>query len=140
LTADLSFDLRDPPQRTRRLEFAKFTDREFSSIPQPHYCEAVPNGISVVDRAQAQNIYFLIGTDLVVYNTRLRTRWISPTGDEVKVIDTTVGTAGTYAGRTLFKHVTHSIPKELFSERPGMWKVELFVDDQYEGVYPIHVM
>jgi len=140
ITLDLSFDPVDPPRRTTRLEFARFTDREISRIPQPHYCETMPAGINVVDRSNAKSIHLLIGTDLVPYNVGLRTRWLSPSGDEVKVIDTIVGTAGTYSGLTLIRHQTHSLPRELFAERPGLWRVELFVDGHPEGVYQIRVM
>ena len=37
-------------------------------------------------------------------------------------------------------HATHSIPRELFHDRPGVWKVELSVDGQPEGVYTIRVI
>jgi len=37
-------------------------------------------------------------------------------------------------------HATHSIPKELFHDRPGVWKVELSVDNHPEGVYTIRVI
>lgn len=140
--ADLSFDTREPAQQARLLEFVKFTDREFSRIPQPHYCETVPNGIRIVGRRQAQGIYLLIGTGLVFRTaaTQLRTRWISPSGDEVKVIESNLRPVGGTSGMMLYMHVTHSIPKELFHERPGERKVELFVDGQYEGVYTIQVI
>jgi hypothetical protein len=142
-TADLFFDLHEPPERPRLLEFAKFTDREFSSIPQPHYCETVPSGIRVVDRTKAQRIHFLVGTDnvYILGGTPFRTRWISPSGQEIKVIDSKVLTLGLHkSGIFLYESATHSIPRELFSERPGVWKLELFVNGQYEGVYTIQVV
>jgi hypothetical protein len=143
--ADLSFDQYEPAERTRVLEFAKFTDREFSNIPQPHYCETVPNGISVVNRTQVQHIHLLVGTDNGVHERSgpplLRTRWISPGGDEVKVIDSKILTLGLQkSGIFLYETATHSIAKELFSERPGVWKVEVFVNGQSEGVYTIQVI
>jgi len=140
--ADLAFDFSAPPRPARLLEFARFTDREFTAVPQPHFCETAPNGIQVVDRAQAQKIHFLIGTGLVfrAVATRLRTRWISPSGDEVKVIESDLRPVGATSGMMFNMHATHSIPKELFHDRPGVWKVELSVDNHPEGVYTIRVI
>ena len=97
-----------------------------------------------MDRSKAQRIYFLVGTDDgadILWGTPLRTKWISPSGDEVKVIDSKVLTLGLQkSGIFLYESATHSIPRELFSERPGVWKVELFVNNQFEGVYTIQVI
>ena len=77
----------------------------------------MPNSISVVDRTKAQRIYFLVGTAdaPILGGTPLRTRWISPSGDEVKVIDSKVLTLGLQkSGIFLYESATHSIPRELF--------------------------
>ena len=103
----------------------------------------MPNSIGVVDRTKAQRIYFLVGTDdaPILGGTPLRTRWISPSGDEVKVIDSKVLTLGLQkSGIFLYESATHSIPRELFHERPGVWKIEVVVNDQFEGVYTIRVI
>lgn len=140
--ADLPFESRGRAQPARLLEFARFTARESSRIPQPHYCETAPNGIREVDRTQADHIYFLIGIRIVyrLAPTQLRTRWIDPAGDVVKVIDSGLRHLAHTSGWTLNVHATHSIPRELFRDRPGEWKVELFVDGQHEGVYAIRVV
>jgi hypothetical protein len=139
--AELPFDTRMHAAPVRLLEFAKFIDHEISYVPPPHYCETVPNAIPVV-QAKAQKIYFLIGATLVsgTRPLKLRTRWIGPNGDEVKVIESDLRPIGQTSGMALIMHATHSIPRELFQERPGEWKVELFLEGQSQGVYTIRVM
>ena len=72
--------------------------------------------------------------------TRLRTRWISPGGDEVKIIESDLRPIGQTSGMMLNMHASHSLPRESFHDRPGVWKVELSVDGQPEGVYTIRVI
>lgn len=136
---ELPFDTRDRAEPARLLEFAKFTARESSRIPPPHYCETVPNGIREVDRRHAVSLNFLIGIRIVyrAAPTQLRTRWFSPGGEVVKVIETELREVEPSGKFNV--HATHSLPRELFREQPGEWKVELFVDGHNEGVYTIRV-
>jgi hypothetical protein len=140
--AELPFDTRDRAEPARLLEFAKFTATDSSRIPQPHYCETVPNGIREVDRRYAVSLNFLIGIRIVYRSlpTQLRTKWFSPTGDIVKVIESGLRQVEGPSGMTLNVHTTHSLPREFFRNQPGEWKVELFVDGQNEGIYAIRVV
>jgi hypothetical protein len=101
-------------------------------------CEAVAREMAVFDPEKQDAPYLVIGVDNVQRVVPLKTRWISPKGEAVRVIEGTVQTDQVQRG-TLFVHYTHSIPGSLVLAQPGTWKVELYLDDRLHSTYQFAV-
>jgi hypothetical protein len=136
LTVTLPFGDVDAPAVAPVLDFARFVS--FNGGSMTLQCEALTRETPAFDPARQEAPYFIVGVDNVQRQVPMKTRWINPAGEEVRVVESTVR-ADSPGRNTLFVHVTHSIPGPFVSARPGTWKVELFLDGKLQGTYSLDV-
>ncbi len=114
-----------PRKQPRLLEFARLTADSAGNATL--YCESIPKETQLFDPDRNDSVHLLIAIDNVQRSVPVRTRWLSPDGEEVKVIDGSIR-ANSFPASTSFVHVTHTLATSVMKTRPGIWKVELFLD------------
>lgn len=118
------------------LDFARFTEQAAATATL--LCETVPPAMTVFDPDRHEAVHFLIAVDNVQRRVPVRTRWISPSGEEMKVIIGDIRTENV-ARTSTFVHVTHTVTTSVMRARPGRWKVELFLDDKPQGAFTFEI-
>lgn len=134
----VEFDLNRsvPRGQPRLLEFARLTAHSAGNAAL--FCEAIPREVKSFDPARNDSVHLLIAIDNVRRAVPVRTRWLSPDGEEVKLIDGTIR-ADNFTAATSFVHVTHTLSTSVMRARPGSWKVELFLDGKLDSTYSFEI-
>ncbi len=135
---DLPFgDLAATAQPAPLLFFAGFTADRASATTNPP-CESFANRRTVFDIDAAGSVHFLVAVDNNRGRVPIKTRWLSPANEEVKVEEGVIRERYVSAGY-LFAHETHSLSIEQIGRRAGRWSVELFLQGAPAGVYSFDV-
>jgi len=135
---DLPFGDTDAvPQPAPLVFFAGFVATRPPATTNPP-SEALAAQRVIVALDSTEPIHFLVAVDSDRGTIPIRTRWSSPSGEEIRIEEGEIRERFVSAGY-LFAHVTHSRPPGSIVQRPGRWNVELSLYGKHVGTYVFDV-
>ena len=136
---DLPFgDVQASPQPASLLFFAGFT--AFRALVTTPPCESLARKKAVFDVNSDRDgsVNFLVAIDTVRRQVAVKTRWLSPSGEEIQTEEGIIHAEFVWGGY-LYTHATHTLSSRRIGTRVGQWRVELYLDGKLQGIYPFEV-